>query len=59
MACGCDTQTVLEMLFDIDTDNGNNNDRICDESNRDSRCSIVARKKLRVHFSIYVRSTKC
>ena len=24
MACSCDTQTVLEMLFDIDTDNGIN-----------------------------------
>ena len=28
MACGYDTQTVLEMLFGIDTDNGINNDRI-------------------------------
>ena len=36
MACGYDTQTVLEMSFDIDTDNGINNDRIQDDSNRDS-----------------------
>ena len=27
-ACSYDTQTVLEMLFDIDTDNGINNNRI-------------------------------
>ena len=39
MACGYDTQTVLEMLFDIDTDNGINNDRIRGDSNRDSCCS--------------------
>ena len=38
MACGYDTKTVLEMLFDIDTDNGINNDRICNDSNRDSSC---------------------
>ena len=38
MACGCDTQTVLEVLFDIDTDNGINNDRIRGDSNRDSCC---------------------
>ena len=37
--CSYDTQTVLEMLFDIDTDNGINNDRIRDDSNRDSSCS--------------------
>ena len=39
MACSYDTQTVLEMLFDIDTDNGINNDRIREDSNRDSSCS--------------------
>ena len=39
MACGYDTQTVLEMLFDIDTDNGINNDRIRGDSNHDSCCS--------------------
>ena len=39
MACGYDTQTVLEMLFDINTDNGINNDRIRGDSNRDSCCS--------------------
>ena len=42
MACRYDTQTVLEMLFDIDTDNGINNDRIRDDSNRDSSCYICA-----------------
>ena len=39
MACGCDTQTVLEMLSDIDTDNGINSDSIYGDSNRDSSCS--------------------
>ena len=39
MACSYDTQTVLEMLFDIDTDNGINNDRIRSDSNRNSCCS--------------------
>ena len=38
MACSYDTQIVLEMLFDIDTDNGIN-DRIHGDSNRDSSCS--------------------
>ena len=38
MACGYDTQTVLEMLVDIDTDNGVNSDRIRGDSNRDSSC---------------------
>ena len=32
MACGYDTQTVLEMLFDIDTDNGINSDGIHSDS---------------------------
>ena len=39
MACGYDTQTVYKMLFDIDTDNGINNDRIRGDLNRDSSCS--------------------
>ena len=39
MACGYDTQTVLEMLFDIDTDNGIHNDRIRDDSDHDNSCS--------------------
>ena len=40
MACRYDTLTVLEMLFDIDKANGINNDRIRDDSNRDSSCSV-------------------
>ena len=36
MDCGYDTQTVLEVLSDIDTDNGINSDRIYGDSNRDS-----------------------
>ena len=47
MACSYDTQTVLEMLFDIDTDNGINNDRICDDSNRDSCCIDSCAYKVR------------
>ena len=39
MACGYDTQTVLEMLLDIDTDNGINSDSLYGDSNRDSSCS--------------------
>ena len=59
MACSYDTQTVLEMLFDINTDNGINNDRI-----RATQIAIVvvivARSKY-VHLSIYVGplSIKC
>ena len=34
-ACSYDPQTVLEMLFDIDTDNGINNNRIRGENKRD------------------------
>ena len=47
MACSYDIQTVLEMLFDIDTDNGINNDRIRDDSNRDSSCSDSCEYKVR------------
>ena len=36
MACSYDTQTVLEMLFDVNKDSGINSDRIRDDSNRDS-----------------------
>ena len=39
MACSYDTQTVLEMLFDRDTDNGINSDSLYGDSNRDSSCS--------------------
>ena len=42
MACGYDTQTVLEMLFDIDMDSGINNGRIRGDSNRDS-CAYEVR----------------
>ena len=43
MACSYDTKTVLEMLFDIDTDNDINSDSIYGDSNRDSSVVIVAR----------------
>ena len=49
MACGYDTQTVLEMLSDMDTDNGINSDSIYDDLNR----IVVVVAQLRVHFSIY------
>ena len=47
MACGYDTQTVLEMLFDIDTDNGINSDSLYGDSNRDSSCSDSCAYELR------------
>ena len=50
-ACSYDTQTELEMLFDIDTDNGINNNRISGEnkrdSNHDSCCSDICAYKYR------------
>ena len=55
MACGYDTQTVLEMLFDIDTDNGINNDRIRGENTRDSNrdsCSDSCAYEVRSLFNI-------
>ena len=53
MACSYDTQTVPEMLFDIDTDNDNNNDSICGDSNRDSSRMIVARTKCAITRSLF------
>ena len=56
MACSYDTQTVLEMLFDIDTDNGINNDRIRGENMRDSNrdsCSDSCAYEVRSHFNIH------
>ena len=47
MACSYDTQTVLEMLFDIDTDNGINNDIIRGDSNHDSSCSVSCAYEVR------------
>ena len=55
MACSYDTQTVLEMLFDIDTDNGINNDRIRVDSNHEVVVVMVAGMKCvikRSHFNI-------
>ena len=62
MACGYDTQTVLEMLFDIDTDNGINSDRIRGDSNRDSSCSDSCAYEVRNYvftFQYTLRSAKC
>ena len=61
MTCGYDTQTVLERLFDIDTDNGINSDSIYGNSNRDSSCSDSCAYELiaRSLFNLYVKSTKC
>ena len=62
MACGYDTQTVLEMLHDIDVDNGINSNSIYGDSNHDSSCSDSCAYELRNYtslFNLYVRSAKC
>ena len=48
MAGNYDTQTVLGMLFDINTDDGINNDRIRGDSNRDSSIHHYERQPLDV-----------
>ena len=50
MACSYDTQTVLEMLFDIDSDNALSDSIYGDHDSSWLRVQIA---QLRVHFSIY------
>ena len=62
MACGCDTKTILEMLSDIDTDNGINSDSIYGNSNHDSSCSDSCMYELRNYvFTVQfiLRYAKC
>ena len=53
MACGYDTQTALEMLFDIYTDNGTNNDRIRETQIAIVVVVIVVRTKCAITHSLF------
>ena len=62
MACGYDTQTVLAMLFDIDTDNGIKSDIHAATQITTVVVVIVARTNYAIThslFNLYVRSVKC